>query len=471
MADTETLPQSPFPDRWVVALAASTAIGVRVAAVRPAVAVVALGTPLLLIRRRVLWLLLGLLIGSVFGARAWASLPNVEAGALRSAAVLVSDPIRRGNTTNVVIEVDGRRLDAWASGSAARRLARRSAGEVVAVEGSVRPLRTGRQRYLVVRHIVGSARIDRVLAWSEGNALTRSTTRVRRLLADGARSLGPVNQSLYLGLVIGDDRAQPRTLVDDFRSAGLGHLCAVSGQNVVLTLAVATVLLRRLRALWRWWFTIALLAWFATLTRFEPSVLRATLMAGLAATTFALGRRASPIRLLSLAVIAALLIDPLLVHSVGFWMSVSATAGIVLGSARVARGIPGPRWLAVALAVTLSAQVAISPIVWTVFGRDAAWALPANLLAEPAALVVMTYGLPAGLLAGVLPGALTTWVHAPTWVALTWLRSVARVAALADWPPIRPVSTLATASLFCWLWWRSRSHGAPAEPATRGPAK
>src|SRR5215217_2344162 len=88
------------------------------------------------------------------------------------------------------------------------------------------------------------------------------------------------------------------------------------GQNVLLLLAAAGPLLRRLRPVARWMATVGLIGWFVLLTRAEPSVLRAGVMAALAATAFVLGRQAEPLRLLALAVIVLLLIDPLLTWSV-----------------------------------------------------------------------------------------------------------------------------------------------------------
>jgi len=185
-------------------------------------------------------------------------------------------------------------------------------------------------------------------------------------------------------------------------------------------------------------------------------------MAGLAATAFGLGRVASPVRLLGLAVTLLVLVDPFLVYSVGFWLSVSATAGIVVLARRLAGGIPGPRWLALAGAVTLSAQIGVAPVAWWVFGREAVWALPANLLAEPAAAFVMTYGLPAGLLAGFLPAPLAAAVHGPTLFALRWLRFVARTAALGDWPWARPLVSAFGLVVVAWLLRRSaRAVGSP----------
>jgi competence protein ComEC len=64
-----------------------------------------------------------------------------------------------------------------------------------------------------------------------------------------------------------------------------------------------------------------------------------------------LGRPASTTRRLLLAVIALLLVDPFLLHSLGFALSAAASAGIALTAAPISRRLPGPRWCAESLAV------------------------------------------------------------------------------------------------------------------------
>ena len=143
--------------------------------------------------------------------------------------------------------------------------------------------------------------------------------------------------ALFRGLVIGDDRDQPEAMIERFRASGLSHLTAVSGQNVSFLLAACGPLLVRLRPRPRWMLTLCLIAWFVVLTRFEPSILRAGAMAMLSATAFLTGRERSPVRLLAVAVLILVLIDPLLVWSVGFWLSVGATAGVCVVGPPLAR--------------------------------------------------------------------------------------------------------------------------------------
>jgi len=233
----------------------------------------------------------------------------------------------------------------------------------------------------------------------------------------------------------------------------------VSGQNVAFVLAAALPLLRRLRPWWRWAATVALIVWFMALTRFEPSVLRAGVMAVLAATAYVRGQQVRPVRVLSLAVLGLVVIDPLLVWSVGFWLSVGATLGVCAVGPWLAPRLPGPEWLRLPMAVTLGAQAGVVLPSVLVFGRLPIVSLPANLAAVPAAGFVMLYGLPAGLLASVLPTVARPLVMLPATVGTRWVATVANVAAALEPSPMWAALwwSLVVMGLLGWSWWsRSR---------------
>ena len=277
-----------------------------------------------------------------------------------------------------------------------------------------------------------------------GDRAATASNRVRAVIARGAGHLGADQAALTRGLVIGDDRDEPPAMVQRFRDAGLSHLTAVSGQNVALMIAAAGPLLRRMRPVARWVASLGLIGWFVLLTRAEPSVLRAGVMAGLAATAFLLGRQAEPLRLLALAVIALLLVDPLLAWSVGFWLSVGATAGVVLGAVHLAPRLVRLGPLALPAAVTLGAQCGVAVPSLVVFGRLSLTGTVANLVAVPVAGLVMLYGLPACLVAGVVP-AIGVPVMAPVGWGVWWVDAVATVAAAAE--PAPPWSWVGWAGL------------------------
>ena len=242
-------------------------------------------------------------------------------------------------------------------------------------------------------------------------------------------------------------------MIDRFRAAGLSHLTAVSGQNVLLLLAAAGPLLGRLRPVARWMATVGLIGWFVLLTRAEPSVLRAGVMAALAATAFVLGRQAEPLRLLALAVIVLLLVDPLLTWSVGFWLSVGATAGVVVGAVTLAPRLHRLGPLALPVAVTLGAQAGVALPSLLVFGRLSLTGTVANLVAVPVAGLVMLVGLPACLLAGIVP-AVGPVVMAPVGWGVWWVDAVATVAAAAEpsapWSWLGWLAVLAVVGMLLW---------------------
>jgi competence protein ComEC len=184
---------------------------------------------------------------------------------------------------------------------------------------------------------------------------------------------------------------------------------------------------RGLRPWPRWLVTVLLIAWFAGLTRFEPSIVRAGAMAALSATAFVLGRDRAPIRVLCVAVGLLVLVDPLLVHSAGFWLSVGATAGVCTAGPWLAERLRVLGPVAAPLGITLGAQIGVViPLVAT-FGHLPLVSVPANLLAVPVASLVKLYGLPAGLVAGRVP-PLAEPLMFPCRVGVRWVDGVAAVA-------------------------------------------
>ena len=362
-------------------------------------------------RRSVVVVAVGLaVVGLAAGERADRALTPAPPGPLRGEVTLVSDPVAVPGGVRVDVAVGGRRLELSASGAAAGALRHRLAGERVVVAGAVGPAGGAWRR---VRHVAGSLRAASVVPGRGAGPMATAGNAVHRVLDRGSAPLSAEQSALLAGLVVGDDRRLPPELEDDLRAGGLGHLTAVSGQNVAFLLAVAGPVLRRLGPLGRLAVVLALLAGFAVVTRCEPSVLRAVAMAALAAGGGAVGRPVTPVALLALAVAGLVLVDPLLVGSLGFQLSVAATAGIAALSGPVAEHLPVPAAVGAPLAVTLTAQAAVAPLLVAAGLPVPLAALVANPVAGPAAGAVMAWGLTAGLVAGLVP-AVAPVLHLPT---------------------------------------------------------
>jgi competence protein ComEC len=210
----------------------------------------------------------------------------------------------------------------------------------------------------------------------------------------------------------------------------------LSGENVAFVLALVAPLLRRLGLGGRMVLALAVLVCFGTMTRWEPSVLRAIAMAVVALLAGYLGRPTAGLRLLALAVIALVLVDPFLVHQVGFLLSCGASLGIALFARPFAARLHGPEWMREVLAVTGAAQLGVAPVLIPVFGSVPLVALPANLVAVPLAAPLTMWGIVAGVVGGVtrpLSPALPRLLELPT-VGL--LHALVAIADLASRVPV-----------------------------------
>lgn len=435
-------------DPAVVALAAGAAAGAWCAAPVPVGAGVALVGLALLLRRPVALVVGTALLASGLAARAEAGLLVPVPAPFDGMVTLVGDPTSASGGLRAVVRVEGRRLELQARGQEAATLADRLAGERVQVRGRVGPVPEAARERLARRHVAGRLTVDAVGLSEPGGPLQRLANGLRRTLVTGAEPLGE-RRPLFTGMVIGDDRDQPVVVADDFEGAGLTHLLAVSGQNVAFVLVLAGPLLKRLGLGSRWAATLAVIGFFALVTRFEPSVLRASAMAAIACTAGGLGRPVSRIRILALAATAVLLVDPLLVRSVGFLLSVGASAGIILLARPVAERVPGPRWLAEVVGVTAAAQVGVAPVLLPVFGGVPLASLPANVLAVPAAGPLMVWGLTGGVAAGILGPPFDRWLHLPSAWLVGWIAAVARWGAALPLGTLRAGQALALVAIGC----------------------
>lgn len=396
-----------------------------------------------------------MILGVVRGGQAWDQAVPRQLGPYTGWARLVDDPYRFGNGTRLTVEIDGERFDAWFYGTPQRRVADRQAGEWMWLEGRRQSIRGGRDR-AALRHVVGRLSVAYAGDWREGGPLARSANRVRRSVRGAAEStMEAGDAALFAGLVLGDDTRQSAAMVDQFRASGLSHLTAVSGQNVTLLMILLAPVVRRIRGPARWAAQMGVVVWLAMATRFEPSVLRAAVMACFGFIATARGRPTSAVRLLAGATAVLIVADPLLVWRVGFWLSVTATVGVCVIAPALERWLVGPRWFVVPFSVTLGAQVAVALPSVLVFGRMPAVAVITNLLAVPVAGVVMAVGLPLALLAELASPVRGVAMLVPRF-GTRWVRLIAAIGARLE--------PSGTAELIAWaviisavlVWW---AHG------------
>jgi competence protein ComEC len=224
---------------------------------------------------------------------------------------------------------------------------------------------------------------------------------LRADLAHPLRLLVPEPESgILLGIVLGERAGVSRGLANAFAVSGTTHLLAISGFNMTLVgTAVALALRGRVRPVTRAAVTVAAIVAYSLLVGLAPSVMRAALMASVGSCGLASGRRAATANALCVAVTAMLFADPAAITDLGFLLSASATAGLVLWQAPLAArfaSLPGA--IREGLATTLAASAPTLPIVAAAFGRVSLVSPVANLVAVPLFPPLMLTGAAASLL-------------------------------------------------------------------------
>jgi competence protein ComEC len=213
--------------------------------------------------------------------------------------------------------------------------------------------------------------------------------------------------ALVPGLVLGNTDAIPESLAEAMRVTSLTHLMAVSGANcaIVVGIAFGVAALCRAPLIGRVVAGLIALATFVVLVGPEPSVIRSSIMATIGLGVLIWGRPVAGLTALSLAVLAALLFDPTLSHSIGFALSVSATFGLLVLArplaAQLGRWLPEP--VALLMSIPISAAIACQPIVLVFSPSIPTYGVIANVLAEPFVPLATVTGLLSILVAPIAP--------------------------------------------------------------------
>ncbi len=247
--------------------------------------------------------------------------------------------------------------------------------------------------------------------------------RLRRWLSRGvAPGVHGERAAVIAGVVLGADEGLSQGLRDRFRSSGLYHLLAVSGQNVAI-IAGAVLMLAWLLGIPRWVGELGVLGsigGYVLAVGLQPSVVRAGIAGALASLAWLAARPRDRWYFLLVAAAGLLAWNPYNVLDPGFQLSFAAVSAIFVLVPVLERrlaGYPLPRWLATMLAVSTACGLVTAPILWLDFGRVPLFSVLGNALAEPAVPPLLGLGLVSAIVNPVLPGvaASIAWVNG--WIA------------------------------------------------------
>lgn len=261
-------------------------------------------------------------------------------------------------------------------------------------------------------------------------------------------------------LFLGDSSDLSYDVDTSFKVSGIRHIIAVSGLHVSMMFSLVYFLSGKRRVLTAL-LGIPVLALFAAVAGFTPSITRACIMQGLMLLALLFDREYDPPTALSFAALLMLAANPLTVTSVSFQLSVGCMVGIFLFAERIRRWILSDkclgeakgksvkaklkRWFAGSVSVTLSTMAVTTPLCAWYFGTVSLVGVLTNLLT----LWIVTYIFCGIILVCVLGLFWTGAAGAVAWVISWGIRYVLMVAkVLAS----LPMSAVYTKSVYVVLW-------------------
>lgn len=247
----------------------------------------------------------------------------------------------------------------------------------------------------------GFRRIDS----SSGNSLRFWMAHWRQKMSTMLRETIPGEraQQIALALLLGQKQQLDRDTKKAYSEAGVMHVLAVSGLHVGILVGVLLLLIKPLRLSKRakkgYLIGVLLIIWaYAMLTGMAPSVIRASVMFSLLTLGQLRERKPSIFNILAFSAILMIVFNPDVIFEVGFQLSYTAVAGIVLIQPLIARlWIPSNlvlEYLWQLAAVSIAAQLATFPLSVFYFHTFPTWFLLANMLVIPLTFVIMQLGIP-----------------------------------------------------------------------------
>ncbi len=248
------------------------------------------------------------------------------------------------------------------------------------------------------------------------------------------RSMPEPEAGLIAGVVLGYKKDIGQELYEKMIKSGSVHIAVASGYNILLVggviLSLGFWILKRPQAIG---VAVAAMIFYAVLAGGEPPVVRAVWMAGFMYLGQAMGRSSVAYWILLLTAWVMLMIQPSLLASASFQLSVAASFGLMVIEPWLSRWLEtragagaGPYKGSglvdlverTGIMTSVATMIATMPIIWWHFGRMSLIGIVSNILILPFVPPLMILGV--GML--VLP-SLFSW---PAYALAHWMVMVIR---------------------------------------------
>jgi competence protein ComEC len=249
-------------------------------------------------------------------------------------------------------------------------------------------------------------------------------SRIKRMRQNGIQMVNqtfssPIN-GITNALVFGDRTYMSPDVLQAYQTLGLVHLLAVSGLHVGIVIALCYISLLRIGFVKEHVHLILLfciIPLYAVLTGLSPSVLRASLMIGLALLGTIFKTKPPPLSILGMACLILLFVNPEVVFDIGFELSFLIAFSIVISAPTIQKRYKNR--VIQTFMMTSIAQTAALPIILFHFYSISLLSFLLNLIFIPfISLIILPLAILTVILMVFSPYIAQWFVHLLSWMVI-----------------------------------------------------
>ena len=243
-----------------------------------------------------------------------------------------------------------------------------------------------------------------ILEHNQGSPLKSFLFKIKNQFQEKINNFLPEPEAGFLaGLILGERQSLNKDLKANLQKSGTSHLIALSGYNITIIIGavLSLFLFLGLHRSWAFCFSIIIVILFVLMTGASASIVRAAIMGILAMFGQRIGRLYHSRNALFLAALIMTILNPKIIRfDFAFQLSFMATLGLIYFGPLFEKIIRADiksflNWRGV-LALTLSAQAAVLPLLISRFGYFS--------LVAPLTNILILIFIPTTMLFGFLTG-------------------------------------------------------------------
>jgi len=253
--------------------------------------------------------------------------------------------------------------------------------------------------YLKTKKIYGTFKATNITILKENavNILLGYSNKIRNKIIKTAKEILPEEtEGLIIGILIGENSGISDEITECFSKSSLSHIVAISGSHITYIIIGLSFILTKSKISKRGIYitTIIALVIFMFITRFSSSVVRACIMGIIMLFSNVAHRKLDVLNSIAISLIIILIDNPYAINDIGLQLSYLGTLGIILLNKPILNFLEKyiNKKIAEILSVTISAQIAVFPIIILNFNTISTVFIISNLIAVPLSGVITLFG-------------------------------------------------------------------------------